>query len=59
MKFNHYINGQWAKPHSGEYFSVKNPFNQKVIASVAIVLVAVEAVLGRPNDHISERGVSS
>ena len=35
MKFNHYINGTWVKPHSGQYFSVRNPFNQHVLADVA------------------------
>lgn len=35
MKFNHYINGTWSKPHSCQYFPVRNPFNQRVIAEVA------------------------
>ncbi len=33
--FGHYINGEWKKPSSGEYFATSNPANGDKIADVA------------------------
>ena len=33
--YNHYINGKWVKPDSGEYFDTENPYTGKVWAKVA------------------------
>lgn len=34
-KYDHFINGKWVKPSSGEYFDTVNPANEEKLASVA------------------------
>ena len=34
-KYDHFINGKWVKPSTGEYFDTINPANEEKLASVA------------------------
>lgn len=34
-KYDHFINGKWVKPGSGEYFDTINPANEEILAQVA------------------------
>ncbi|MEM7195488.1 MAG: aldehyde dehydrogenase [Pseudomonadota bacterium] len=46
--YDHYINGEWVKPSSGEYFDTENPYTCEVWARVA-----------RGNEEDADRAVSA
>ena len=33
--YNHYIDGEWVEPSSGEYFETENPYTGEVWARIA------------------------